>query len=561
MYEIARVTLENEMDLILAHRRAMRLAEIAGLSLSAQTTFATAVAEVARNTIENRKSGSLSLNVEVDQRDKYLVACLKDQYGPGSTREGLEYAKRLVSKYNVSTEGAETSIELFYYIAPNFRIDIYKLDEWRSLLRNEPSVSPYDELKRKNEQLQELSEKVQRSESQYKTLTNALPLMIFSLDTEGQLLYANEWLTKYSGETIASLNTNHWKNIVHENDYSAFSLLLKNNLAREAAGMKLQVRLRSKASGDYLWHQISLTPFRNDTGELQYWIGYVVDIHAQKIVEETLKDNVELKQTQAELKKYQEAQDRYIDELNRSNQELQQFAFIASHDLQEPVRKLIYYSDYLIKYYSSILDTKGTEHLSKMNHSAQRMRILIKDLLLFSQVNKEEVRFTPVDLNKVAQSARQDFEIAIAEKKAELTIANLPVIDCDERMMVQLFENLIGNSLKYVNADVPPRIVIGCTETEDGIELSFGDNGIGFDEKYLPQMFTLFQRLHNRDAYEGTGLGLAICKKIVDIHQGKIWARSTEGSGATFHVSLKKAATPVGFTNSILEESEGQSGF
>jgi len=557
MYEIARVTLENEMDLILAHRRAMRLAEIAGLSLSAQTTFATAVAEVARNTIENRKSGSLSLNVELDQRDKYLVACLKDQYGPGSAREGLEYAKRLVSKYNVSTEGAETSIELFYYIAPSFRIDIHKLDEWRALLRNEPAVSPYDELKKKNEQLQELSEKVQRSEGQYKTLTNSLPLIIFSLDTDGQLLYANEWLTKYSGETIKSLNLNHWKNIVHENDYSAFSLLLKNNLAKDAAGMKLQVRLRSKTSGDYLWHQISLTPFRNDSGELQYWIGYVVDIHAQKIVEETLQDNVELKQTQAELKKYQEAQDRYIDELNRSNQELQQFAFIASHDLQEPVRKLIYYSDYLIKYYSSTLDNKGTEHLSKMNHSAQRMRILIKDLLLFSQVTKEEVRFTPVDLNKVAQSARQDFEIAIAEKRAELTIGNLPVIDCDERMMVQLFENLIGNSLKYVHADVQPQIAIDCTETEDGIELTFTDNGIGFDEKYLPQMFTLFQRLHNRDAYEGTGLGLAICKKIVDIHQGKIWARSAEGAGATFHVSLRKAATPVFFADSMLEGSGG----
>src|SRR6476661_525754 len=220
MHEIAKVTLENEMDLILAHKRSMKLAELAGLSLSAQTTFATAVSEVSRNTIDSRKSGCLILSVESDHRDKYIVACLKDEQVPSEkSREGLEYAKRLVNKYQVTTKGTETSIELFYYIAPSFRLDIAKLDEWRSLFRNEPPISPYEELKRKNEQLQDLAERVQKSEDQYKILTNALPLIIFSLDPRGELIYANEWLTRYSGETVDSLNKSKWKNVIHKEDY------------------------------------------------------------------------------------------------------------------------------------------------------------------------------------------------------------------------------------------------------------------------------------------------------------------------------------------------------
>ncbi|MBE7169067.1 MAG: PAS domain S-box protein [Williamsia sp.] len=543
MHELARVTLSNEMDLILAHKRSMKLAEVVGLSLSAQTTFATAVSEVARNTIGSSKSGYLILSIDADQRDKYIVACLKDEQVNGMSRDGLEYAKRLVNKYNVYTQGAETAVELFYHISPLFKIDIYKLDEWRSLFRNEPPISPYEELKRKNEQLQDLSEKIQKSEAQYKTLTNALPLIIFSLDTEGRLLYANEWLTKYSGETIESLNKNRWKSFVHEEDYSPFSLLLKSDIGRGEIAIKLQARLMNKASREYLWHQLSLTPFKDDNGKLQYWIGFIVDIHAQKIVEETLKDNIELKQIQAQLEESQRSQQRYIEELNRSNQELQQFAFVASHDLQEPVRKLLYYSDYLVNQYAASIENKGMEYLLKMRNSANRMRTLIKDLLVFSQIKREEIKFAAVDLNKVADHARQDFEIAIKEKNAVLTIEELPVIEGDERMMVQLFENIISNSLKYARKNAPPEIHIRHSANGNSIELSFKDNGIGFNEKYLSQMFTLFQRLHNQREFEGTGLGLAICRKITDAHNGKIWAESKEGDGATFFVSLPARVT------------------
>lgn len=538
MHEIAKVTLQNEMDLILAHKRSMKLAELAGLSLAAQTTFATAVSEVARNTIESGKKGCLVLNVEAELRDKYIVACIKDeQEYTEKSREGLEYAKRLVNKYAVSTQGKETSIDLFYYVQPPFRIDIQKLDEWRRFFRNEPPVSAYEELKRKNEQLQELSEKVQKSEARYKTLTNALPLLIFSIDKAGQVVYANEWLSHYSGETPESLNGNGWRKIVYEEDYAAFSLILNNTITTGTTAVKTQVRLLRK-DGEPLWHQLSLVPLPDENGGSHYRIGYMADIHAQKVVEETLKDNFELKQTQKQLKENQQKLEEYIAELDRSNQELQQFAFVASHDLQEPVRKFIFYSDMLLNRLDELPKEKMVESLKTIQRSAMRMRVLIRDLLVFSQIKKEATRLTPVNLNKTAAEAVQDFEVTIRDTGAEVTVNDLPTIAGDERMMSQLFENLISNALKYSQQNGPPKITISHQALAGNVELKFEDNGIGFDEKHLPQMFTLFQRLHDRTVYEGTGLGLAICKKIVDIHQGRIWATSEEGKGATFYVSL-----------------------
>jgi len=538
MNEIAKVSLDNEMDLIIAHKRSMKLAELSGLSLSAQTSFATAVSEVARTTIENGKSGSLILSVDEGQFQKFIVACIRDQKENSHDFGGLEYAKRLVDKYSVSTNDSETLIELFY-VMPNYnRIDIQKLDEWRNIFRNEPAVSPYEEIKKQNQQLQELSDKIQKSEARYKTLTESLPLIIFSLSIAGELQYANEWLLRYTGETMESLNENNWKNVVHEDDYDAFRLLFDQNISQGATTIKAHARLKHKNTGNYLWHQISVSPFINDKAELQYWIGYIVDIHAQKVYEETLKDNIELKQIQDELKDNQQKLENYISELNRSNSELQQFAFVASHDLQEPVRKLLYYSDYMLNRYASSLDQKAIESLKIMHGSSYRMRSLIQDLLLYSQINKQSIKFEKVDLNEIGKQAVQDLEIAIIEKGATVTVDPLPVVEGDEGMLRQLFENIIGNSLKYSKPEQKAVITVNCRVHGGFHVITFNDNGIGFDEKYLPQIFTLFQRLHSREKYEGTGLGLAICLKIAEIHKGKIEAHSTEGKGASFSVYL-----------------------
>lgn len=537
--ELARVTLQNEMDLILAHKRSMKLAELAGLTLSAQTTFATAVSEVSRSTIEHGKNGCLVLSVTGGQKDKYLIARVIDEKDLSHhPNEGLEYAKRLVNKYNISTSGKESSIELFYHIPNGSKLSHGQVDDWRTIFRNERAVSPYEEIKQKNDQLQKLAQKLQESESQYRTLTNALPIIIFSLNDKGELIYANEWLKRFTGFAAAQLNESQWREVIHPDDYDAFSVILSHKLSMGVSTIRTQCRLRHRGEEDYYWHLASVSPLYDEAGKLLNWIGYIVDINAQKLVEETLKDNRELKAMQQQLREHQLALEENITELNRSNQELQQFAYVASHDLQEPTRKISFFSDYLLSRYSEVIDPKGRDHLHSMQSAAQRMRSLIHDLLSFSQVEGKRIDFKPVSLDGVLQFVQQSLEMALVEKRAVLEIGPLPMVRGDEGMLIQMFENLIGNALKYAKDDEVPYIHIEGQKSQGRIELRVQDNGIGFDEKYLPQMFALFQRLHASNRYKGTGLGLAICKKIVLLHGGTITARSTPGAGATFIISL-----------------------
>lgn len=538
MQELVRVTLQNEMDLILAHRRSMRLAELAGLSLSAQTTFATAVSEVARSTIEYGKNGCLVLNVVNGLREKYLVARITEDDQREKTNEGLEYAKRLVNKYNISVSGEEISIELYYNIPPQVKLDIQVLDDWRNMFRNEPALSPYEEIKRKNEQLQDLTQRLKESEHQYEMLTNALPLIIFSLDKEGRLIYANEWLRRFTGYSIDQLNNNGWKTVVHPEDYDAFSILMKPHLPQGASLVKTQCRIRHRSEEEYYWHLASVSPLHDEGGKLLYWIGYIVDINAQKLVEETLLDNQELKETQQRLKQHQVALEKNISELARSNRELQEFAYVASHDLQEPARKLSFYSDYLVSKYESILDERGMDYLLNMQSASRRMRSLINDLLAFAQVEQRGLKLKHINLNQVTHEVLQDLEISIEEKEATVHIEPMPVIEADENMLHQLFENLLSNAIKYSREGVKPVVNVGAEQEENVLKIRVRDNGIGFDEKYLPQMFTLFQRLHSSEKYSGTGLGLAICQKIVALHHGSITAQSRVGEGSTFVITL-----------------------
>ncbi|RYY96190.1 MAG: PAS domain-containing sensor histidine kinase, partial [Chitinophagaceae bacterium] len=518
--EIIRVTLQNEMDLILAHKRSMRLAELAGLSMSAQTTFATAVSEVARNSIDHGKNGCLVLSVAGAQKEKYIIARINDEEPRAQRYEGLEYAKRLVSKYNISTSPGETSIELYYYIPLPDKLDARRIDEWRLQFREEPALSPYEEIKRKNEQLQDLAQKLKESEQQYKTLTNALPLIIFTLSEAGKLIYANEWLRRFTGAGIAELNETAWKSVVHPEDYDAFVLLIHHNPPLGAATIKTQCRLRHKAEDEYYWHLASVSPLRDEDGRLLYWIGYLVDINAQKLMEATLRNNEELKEAQEQLRQHQEALESNISELNRSNRELQEFAYVASHDLQEPTRKISFYSDFLLSKYEAVLDSKGVDYLTHMQGAARRMRTLINDLLAFAQVERDGIQFGRVNLTELVQQVVQGLELPISEQRAVVDVQELPVIEADAGRMHQLFQNLLSNSLKYARENEPPQVRVHAEVAGDKCRIYITDNGIGFDEKYLPQMFALFQRLHSGKKYAGTGLGLAICQKIVALHHG-----------------------------------------
>jgi PAS domain S-box-containing protein len=240
------------------------------------------------------------------------------------------------------------------------------------------------------------------------------------------------------------------------------------------------------------------------------------------------------KQKQAE----SEAQ-RYMQELERSNAELQDFASIASHDLQEPLRKVIAFGDHLKEHSGDNLDEQGRDFLARMQNAAQRMAVLIEALLQYSRVATRAQPFQPVDMLAVVFGVVADMGERIAKSHARIELVPAPKVMGDPMQVRQLIQNLVANALKFQRPGTRPHVVIeGRTTDHRDCQISVRDNGIGFEEKYLERIFRPFQRLHGRSEYEGSGMGLAICRKVVARHGGTITARSTPGEGSIFVVTL-----------------------
>jgi signal transduction histidine kinase len=210
-------------------------------------------------------------------------------------------------------------------------------------------------------------------------------------------------------------------------------------------------------------------------------------------------------------------------ELQRSNRELEQFAYVASHDLQEPLRKVASFCQMLEARYAGQLDERARQYIAYAVDGAKRMQGLINDLLAFSRVGQPGADFRPVDLNEVTGDAVSALEAAVEDSDATITVERLPVVTGDRTLLIQLFQNLLGNSIKFRRVDVPPVIRITAERKDDQWEFSCQDNGIGVEPTYRDRVFVIFQRLHPREAYSGTGIGLAMCRKIVDFHGGRIW--------------------------------------
>ncbi len=228
----------------------------------------------------------------------------------------------------------------------------------------------------------------------------------------------------------------------------------------------------------------------------------------------------------------------FNEKLQQSNRELQDFAYVASHDLQEPLRKVQAFADRLSTKYGDALEGSGLDYLERMRGAAERMQKLIQDLLTFSRVATKTQPFVSVNLDTVAREVLSDLEIAVEQSGATVELENLPLLDADPLQMRQLMQNLIGNALKFRRRDVAPLIKISAQTNDNFYRITVKDNGIGFDEKYLDRIFTVFQRLHGRAEYEGSGVGLAVCRKIAERHNGGITAQSVAGEGAVFIVSL-----------------------
>ena len=242
----------------------------------------------------------------------------------------------------------------------------------------------------------------------------------------------------------------------------------------------------------------------------------------------------------------------YTEKLERSNRELQEFAYVASHDLQEPLRKITAFGDRLQSRYAEALPPEGKLFIDRMQSAARRMSRLIGDLLSYSRVTSNPHPFRNVDLSAVLASVQADMQIGIEESGVSFDVAELPTIEADTTQMGQLLQNILANSIKFRNADAPLVITIRSTrhtvssddeETTAFVTLTISDNGIGFDNAYKDQIFKIFQRLHGRMDYEGTGIGLATCRKIVERHHGAIDASGVPGVGATMTITLPVSQT------------------
>jgi PAS domain S-box-containing protein len=254
--------------------------------------------------------------------------------------------------------------------------------------------------------------------------------------------------------------------------------------------------------------EIGLTPI--DTEEGPFVVASVVDISARKRAEE---------------------------ELKRSNEELERFAYVASHDLQEPLRTVASYVQLLSRRYRDKLDSDAVDFIDFAVGGVRRMQHLIEDLLAFSRVGTRGAPLVPTDLGPAMQSTLHSLHAAIDESGAEVTADDMPVVMADAGQVEQLLTNLVGNALKFRGTD-PPRVHVHVARRGPVWAITVQDNGIGIEPEYFERIFVIFQRLHSRDEYAGTGVGLAICKKIVERHGGRIWVESAPGQGTRFSVTL-----------------------
>jgi signal transduction histidine kinase len=233
------------------------------------------------------------------------------------------------------------------------------------------------------------------------------------------------------------------------------------------------------------------------------------------------------------------ARQRTLADLERSNKDLEQFAYVASHDLQEPLRTVSSYTQLLAQRYEGQLDQDARDYIGYAVDGANRMQQLIQDLLAYSRITTRGSLFVPVDLNEALGEAIANLRASIHESDAIVANGDLPTINADHRQFVQVFQNLIGNGIKFRKRDEPPRVHITADRAGREWIISVKDNGIGIDPQYFNRLFIVFQRLHGKQEYSGSGIGLALCKRIVERHGGRIWVESALGEGATFRFTIK----------------------
>lgn len=384
------------------------------------------------------------------------------------------------------------------------------------------------ELKYEIEIRKEAQNSLNEKLGQLRSILESMPQIAFTLTEAGNIEYVNEqWYTyAENGKTFP---------FIHEADEpGAWIKAIENKKA-----LTTEIRLKNPATGEYRYHLLRILPIVLG-GELKNWVGTFTDIDEQKRANEILEDKIATR-----TKELQEANR----DLEASNHDLEQFAYVTSHDLKEPLRKIQVFGSLISERLTADNITEVNSYADRIVRSSQRMAGLINDLLQYSRLSKAE-EFLLTDMNQLVGNVLEDLEFSIKDSAAEINIDPIPAIEVIPGQLRQVFQNLISNSLKFVKPGTKPLITIeAACVAEMNIEsvlaaegefcrISIKDNGIGFDEKYSNKIFVIFQRLNSYEKYEGTGIGLAIVHKIIDRHNGLIVANSRPDEGAEFILVL-----------------------
>lgn len=363
---------------------------------------------------------------------------------------------------------------------------------------------------------------LRESEERFRRVFEAGPVGIAIVGPDFRFQQVNPAFAAIAGRDPADLVGRTFADITHPDDVGADVALARRVFAGELPAYRIEKRYL-RPDGETVWVDLTATAVRDEEGRVRYGLAMVTDISQRKRAE-------------AE-------REAAMAELERSNAELAQFAYLASHDLKEPLRMVASYVQLLARRYQGRLDAQADEFIRYALDATERMRALIDDLLDYCRIDAAPRPFTDVDLAVVVERVRSTLEPAIAAAGATVRVGPLPVVRGDHVQLEQVFQNLLSNALKFVAPGRAPVVEVAARRAEGGREwvVSVADNGIGVESRFAERIFGMFQRLHPRDAYPGTGIGLAICKRVVERHGGQIWVEPNPGGGSIFSFTVPTA--------------------
>jgi chemotaxis family two-component system sensor kinase Cph1 len=371
------------------------------------------------------------------------------------------------------------------------------------------------ELEMQNEELQRAKLELEESELKYRDLYEFAPVGYITFDATGTIREINLAGASLIGTTRNNLINRRLQLFLAPGSGTQFDEFCASALKSDTR-QTCEVHLGNRAQV-HKSVRIEGQAIENNSGSIAVFRAFLLDVTEQRQLEEEAIASTK--------------------NLERSNLELEQFAYVASHDLKEPLRMVTSFSQLLAQRYRGKLDPDADEFIGYIVEGAHRMDALINDLLDFSRVASQRKPFAPTDMNRVVEKVIHDLSVTIREKGAEVEVGPLPTVMADNSQMTQLFQNLIANAIKFHGND-PIRIEIRAEKLDDEYKFSVRDNGIGIPQEYFEKIFVIFQRLHTSEKYVGTGIGLAICRRIVERHGGRIWAESEVGQGSTFFFTI-----------------------